>query len=257
MRVSAVSYLNTWPLVWGFLHGPGHGLFDFRFDLPADCARALGAGEVSIGLVPCAELDGLGLDYLPELGIACEGPVRSILLISKCDFRQIRTLAVDSASRTSVALSRILLAEKYDCRPQFRAMKPVLGEMLSECDAALIIGDPALEIDPAVLPYQTLDLGTEWVEWSGLPMVFAVWAGKSSVLTPEVARAFAESRAWGRGHTEEIVARAVAERGFEAGLAREYLTKHIVYELGPRHREGLELFRKLARVALAETGTGV
>ena len=83
LRISAVSYLNTWPLVWGFLDGPQHGLYDFRFDLPAQCADAVGAGEADLGLVPCAELDRLGLDFLPDLGIACDGPVRSILLISR------------------------------------------------------------------------------------------------------------------------------------------------------------------------------
>jgi predicted solute-binding protein len=261
LRVSAVSYLNTWPLVWGFLHGPQsaneEGLFDFRFDLPADCARALGRGEAAIGLVPCAELDRLGLDYLPDLGISCEGPVRSILLISKKPFGQIGSLAVDSGSRSSVALARILLAERYGCQPKFLAMSPDLERMLAVGDAALIIGDPALQIEPSQLPYETLDLGAEWVTWSGLPMVFAVWAGKSARLTPEVSRAFADSYQWGRNHMDDIVAMAVRERGFREGLTREYLTERIVYELGPRHRQGLELFRKLARAIPAEAGAGV
>ncbi len=257
MRVSAVSYLNTWPLVWGFLHGPGRGRFDFRFDLPAECANALGTGDASIGLVPCAELDRLGLEYLPDLGIACEGPVRSILLISKRPYREIGTLAVDSGSRSSVALSRILLAERYGCRPRFVPMAPRLQDMLSECDAALIIGDPALHIEPEQLPYRTLDLGAEWVAWSGLPMVFAVWAGKREHLTADVATAFADSCRWGLGHMDEIVAAAARERGFGEELAREYLTQHIVYELSARHREGLELFRRLARAVPAEIVAGV
>jgi predicted solute-binding protein len=251
LRVSAVSYLNTWPLVWGFLHGPQKGLFDFRFDLPAECAEALASAAASIGLAPCAELDRLGLDYLPELGIACEGPVRSILLISKKPFGQIRTLAVDSGSRSSVALSRILLAERYGCQPRFVPMAPVLDEMLAECDAGLIIGDPALHIEPSMLPYDVLDLGGEWVAWSGLPMVFAVWMGKSAHLTSDVARAFADSCEWGLTHVEEMVAAAGAERGFARDLARRYLTEHIVYRLGARHREGLELFRKMARTVPA------
>jgi predicted solute-binding protein len=251
LRVSAVSYLNTWPLVWGFLHGPQKGLFDFRFDLPADCAEALASGAASIGLAPCAELDRLGLDYLPELGIACEGPVRSILLISKKPFAQIRTLAVDSGSRSSVALSRILLAERYGCQPRFMPMPPVLDEMLAQHDAGLIIGDPALHIEPSKLPYEVLDLGGEWVAWSGLPMVFAVWMGKSAHLTSDVARAFADSCEWGLGHVEEMVAAAAGERGFDRDLARRYLTEHIVYRLGARHREGLELFRKMARTVPA------
>jgi chorismate dehydratase len=247
LRVSAVSYLNTWPLVWGFLHGSERGLFDFRFDLPAQCAAALGSGDADIGLVPCAELDRLKLDFLPELGIACEGPVRSILLISKVPFHQIRTLAADSGSRTSVALSRILLRELYDCDPAISARPPVLDEMLAECDAGLIIGDAALRIRIEELPWDCLDLGEAWVQQTGLPMVFAVWAGRKQSLTPSTACAFAASYRWGVGHTEEIVRQAVLERGFSEGLVRDYLTRHIVYSLGPKHMEGLSLFREKVR----------
>jgi chorismate dehydratase len=245
--VSAVSYLNTWPLVWGFLHGPQKGLFDFRFDLPARCAAALEDGSADIGLVPCAELDRIGLDFLPELGIACEGPVRSILLISRKPFAEIRTLALDASSRTSVALARIILAERYGCRPVMTRHLPRLEDMLAECDAALIIGDPALHLDPEKLPYHTLDLGAEWVAWSGLPMVFAVWAGRREVLTETVAEAFQASFEWGVDRIDEMVREAVAERGFGRGLAREYLTEHIVYRLAERHLRGLELFRQLVR----------
>jgi len=245
--VSAVSYLNTWPLVWGFLHGPQKGLYDFRFDLPAQCADAVGGGSADIGLVPSAELDRLSLDYLPDLGIACDGEVRSILLISRRPFAEIRTLSVDSSSRTSVALVRILLAERFGCAPVLTRHRPSLDEMLRECDAALIIGDPALRLEPATLPYLTLDLGTEWVKWTGLPMVFAVWAGRKERLTPEVAEAFRSSYGWGRTHTEEMVKLAATERGFGTALAREYFTRYIAYELTAQHIGGLELFRKLVR----------
>lgn len=245
MIVSAVSYLNTWPLVWGFLHGPQKGLFDFRFDLPVHCAEALRDGKADIGLVPCAELDRIGLNFLPDLGIACEGPVRSILLISRTPIREIRSLAVDSSSRTSVALSRILLTECYGCTPAIRAHTPFLDEMLIESDAALIIGDPALHIDPKTLPYETLDLGAEWVRWSGLPMVFAVWAGRKQFLTPDVAETFRNSYEWGRTHVDEMVEHATADRGFPKELARAYFTKHIGYPLSTKHLEGLALFRKL------------
>ena len=246
LLVSAVSYLNTWPLVWGFLYGPQKGLFDFRFDLPALCAAAVGDGTADIGLVPSAELDRLQLAILPELGIACDGPVRSILLVSRCEFSEIRTLAVDSSSRTSVALTRIILAERYGCRPMMTRQAPRLDDMLAEADAALIIGDPALHLDPDVLPYRTLDLGAEWVAWTGLPMVFAVWAGRQSHLTEKVAEAFAGSYEWGLGRMDEMVARATAERGFAPGLVREYLTRHIVYSLSEKHLEGLRMFRTLA-----------
>jgi chorismate dehydratase len=243
--VSAVSYLNTWPLVWGFLHGPQRGLFDFRFDLPVHCAEALRDRKADIGLVPCAELDRLGLAILPDVGIACEGPVRSILLISRQPFDAIRTLAVDSSSRTSVALARIILAERYGCRPLVTPHSPFLDEMLMENDAALIIGDPALHLDPETLPYRTLDLGAEWVAWSGLPMVFAVWAGRAEFLTVEVAEAFRGSYRWGREHVDEMIEHAATERGFGKSLARDYFTRHIVYPLSSRHLEGLALFRKL------------
>jgi chorismate dehydratase len=244
--VSAVSYLNTWPLVWGFLRGPQRGLFDFRFDLPVHCAEALRDRKADIGLVPCAELDRLGLDFLPDLGIACEGPVRSILLISRRPFDAIRTLAVDSSSRTSVALARIILAERHGSRPVATAHAPVLEDMLLENDAALVIGDPALRLEPETLPYLTLDLGAEWVAWSGLPMVFAVWAGHSQFLTDDAAEAFRASYRWGREHVDEMVEHASSERGFRKELARAYFTRHIVYPLSAKHLEGLALFRKLA-----------
>jgi predicted solute-binding protein len=247
LRVSAVSYLNTWPLVWGFLKGPQKGMFDFRFDLPAHCAAALANGEADIGLSPCAELDRLGLDFLPDLGIACEGPVRSILLVSRRPFDQIRTLAADSSSRTSVALTRILLAERYKTKPIITPHLPRLDDMLAECDAALIIGDPALRLDPDKLPYHVLDLGAEWVNWTGLPMVFAVWTGRGEMFTPKVASAFQASWEWGRDHVEEIVRNAAVERGFPEAVTRDYVTRHIVYELSSKHLKGLELFREKIR----------
>jgi predicted solute-binding protein len=119
--------------------------------------------------------------------------------------------------------------------------------MLANCDAALIIGDPALRLEPEIPSYEILDLGTAWTEWTGLPMVFAVWAGKSRFLTPDVAEAFAESYQWGGAHMDEIVLQAERERGFPEALTREYLTRHIVFELSRKHIEGLELFRKYVR----------
>lgn len=248
MHVSAVSYLNTWPLVWGFLHGPQQGRFHFRFDLPARCAEALARNEAQIGLVPCAEIERLGLDVLPDVGIACEGPVRSILLFSKCPFADIRTLAVDSGSRTSVALARILLRERFGIVPELTAQQPELRRMLDSNDAALVIGDPALQLEPHQLPWRWLDLGEEWTKWTGLPMVFAAWAGHSEALAqPGVRQSFIHSLQWGRQHMDEIVAHAEAERGFDPALVRHYLTRHIQFDLTPRHLEGLALFRRLVR----------
>src|SRR4051794_7984704 len=159
MRVCAVSYLNTVPLVWGFVRGPQRSLFQLTFSVPSVCADRLESGDVDIGIVPCAELDRLGLDFLPDVGIACRGAVRSILLISKVPPGQIRTLAADVSSRTSVMLARILLAERYGTVPRVITVAPDLESMLAQSDAALIIGDPALRLDPASLPWQVLDLG--------------------------------------------------------------------------------------------------
>jgi chorismate dehydratase len=146
-----------------------------------------------------------------------------------------------------VALTRILLAECYGCRPVLTPLAPYLDEMLVENDAALIIGDPALHLDPAALPYQTLDLGELWVKRTGLPMVFAVWGGRKEFLTRDVAAAFLASRAYARAHLDDMVAAAAAERGFPKDLARQYFTRHIVYELTAKHLEGLALFRERVR----------
>jgi predicted solute-binding protein len=247
LRVCAVSFLNTTPLVWGMLRGPQRGLFDLDFQIPAVCADQVAAGEADIGIIPSFELTRQDLDIIPGTGIACHGPVRSILLISKCPAAEIRRLAVDSSSRTSVELARILLDKRYDAQPELEPYPPELEPMLRRADAALIIGDPALHIDPAALPYEVHDLGAEWVEMTGLPMVFAVWAGRKGLVTPEVTEAFRQSCRYGREHIEDIVASEAPARGFAPELVRQYLTSHIVHELAPRDYEGLERYLGYAR----------
>src|SRR5215813_9196929 len=185
-RVSAVSFLNTTPLVWGILHGPQQGLFDLEFRLPSACADDLANGSADIGIVPSFELTKQELEILPGVGIACHGAVRSILLISSVPAAKIRTLATDTSSRTSVELARVILERRYQNSPDFIRHAPDLDAMLKIADAALIIGDPALRIDPTTLPYHSYDLGLEWLELTGLPMVFAVWAGRRGVVTPEI-----------------------------------------------------------------------
>ena len=229
------------------LHGPQRGLFDLDFRIPSGCADDLAAGAADIGLVPSFELTRQNLEVIPGLGIACRGPVRSILLISSRPAPEIRTLAADSSSRTSVKLVRMVLERRYGAAPVSISHPPELEAMLRVADAAVIIGDPALRIDPARLPYYVYDLGGEWVEMTGLPMVFAVWAGRRASLTPPVAEAFRESCRYGLARIEEIVAAESPRRGFSARLVREYLTNHIVHELGPRDYQGMELFLRYAR----------
>lgn len=252
MRVCAVSFLNTVPLVWGMLHGEQQGLFELEFCLPAECADRLAAGEADVGIVPSIELDRLNLDFLPGAGIACRGAIRSILLISKVAPEAIRTLAADSSSRTSVELARVLLSERYGARPHVWNRPPDLGSMLETADAALIIGDPALRLDPGALPYLVLDLGAEWHALTGLPMVFAVWAGPRERLRPGLAEALLESCRFGRRHLEDIVHREAPLRGIPEALAREYLRRHVVNEFTEQEYRALHAFLERARRLRAE-----
>lgn len=246
LRVCAVSYLNTTPLVWGMLHGRQQGMFDLDFRIPAGCADEMAAGRADIGIVPSFELTRQDLEIIPGAGIACHGPVRSILLISSRPAERIRTLAADSSSRTSVQLARIILERKFGARFESTPHPPELETMLRAADAALIIGDPALRIDPSALPYHVYDLGAEWMEMTGLPMVFAVWAARRGVVTPEITEAFRDSCALGRASLDEIVKTESTRRGLPADLVREYLRTHIVHELGERDYQGLERFLAVA-----------
>jgi chorismate dehydratase len=228
------------------LHGPQRELFELDFQVPSGVAKALASGAADIGIVPAIELNRQDLEIIPGSGIACRGAVRSILLISARPAGQIRTLAADSSSRTSVELARVILARKFSVEPELTPHAPDLDAMLRQADAALIIGDPALRIDPTRLPYHVYDLGAEWVEMTGLPMVFAVWAGRPGVVTPEVAQAFGASCRYGRERLEEIVRSESARREFPPELVREYLTRHIVHELEARDYEGMNRFLEYA-----------
>jgi len=247
LRVCAVSFLNTTPLVWGMLHGPQRGFFELDFRIPAECADRLAAGTADIGIVPSFELSRLNLEVIPGAGIACHGAVRSILLVSRKPAGEIRSVAVDSSSRTSVQLARVILERKFGVSPVSAPHAPDLDAMLRMADAALIIGDPALRLDPERLPYHVYDLGREWVEMTGLPMVFAVWAARPALSSPAIVEAFGDSCRFGRQRIEEIVEAESPRRGFAPELVREYLTRHIVHELGPREYEGMDLFLRYAR----------
>jgi chorismate dehydratase len=240
-----VSYLNTVPLVWGMLHGEQRGLFDLSFAIPAECADRLESGLADIGIVPAVELNRQNLEIVGGAGIACHGPVRSILLISKVPYGEIRKLATDSTSRTSAALSRVILARKYGVEPEVRSHKPHLPSMLENADAALIIGDGALVLDPADLPFHVLDLGDEWVKMTGLPMVFAVWAARAA-LPPQDPKPFLDSMRFGREHIGDIARSEHAKVGISEDLARSYLKNNIVFELGDREYAGLKTFLQYA-----------
>jgi len=244
-RVCAVSYLNTVPLVWGIQHGPQAERFDLSFALPSECARQLASGETDIGIVPVAALLDGDYEVFRGTGIACHGAVRTILLISKVPFREIRSIAMDASSRSSVMLARIILQQRYGAEPEWCSQPPDMIAMLANSDACLIIGDPALRLEPEALRtqgFEVADLGEEWLQLTGLPMVFAVWAGRKGTLTPERERAFVESYRFGRQHIDEIVESEYAARGVSRELVREYLTRYIVFELGDREYQGMEAY---------------
>jgi chorismate dehydratase len=247
LRVCAVSYLNTVPLVWGMLHGEQQGLFDLRFRVPAGCADMVASGAADVGIIPSFELIGRDFGIVPGVGIACRGPVRSILLVSKKPANEIRTLAADASSRTSVALTRIVLARRYGVEPAVVTRPPDLARMLDEADSALIIGDPALHIEPEGSPFHVYDLGREWTEMTGLPMVFAVWAGPREFVTPQMSAAFQDSCAFGLRSLERIAAKEAPARNLAEVLVRRYLGSHIVFEVGAPERQGMDLFLRYAR----------
>ena len=240
-----MSYLNTCPLIWGLVHGPQRDIFNLRFELPAQTARAIQDDEVDLGLIPTIELFRQGLRIVGDVCISSDGPVRSIFLLHRVPLPKIRSLALDSSSRTSVALAKILLAELYGVRPSEREFTPDPVAMLSEADAALIIGDPALRVDLAPSEFEVLDLGQQWQLLTDLPMVYAVWAGKTVPPRPEI---FRESYEYGRARISEIVTAEAGNRHIPEALAERYLTKHIQYDLSPRALKGLEEFKRFAHI---------
>ncbi len=252
LRVCAVSYLNTAPLVWGLSHGPQCGIFDLSFALPSECADRLRRGEIDVGLVPVIELARQpDLVVVPGVGVASHGPVRSIVLVSKKPFAAIESFAADTGSRTSIVLAQIVAAHMHGIRPQVRPYPPKLDEMLQVADAALVIGDPALRIDTEMTewsgqPVHTYDLGAEWTKMTGLPMVFAVWGVKNLANPEGLADALADSAHYGRGRIEEIVRGESPRLGFAPHVVREYLTRYVRYDIGDREREAMRVYLRLA-----------
>ncbi len=228
------------------LHGAQQHLFDLQFALPSACADALARGEADIGIVPAIEIDRLGLDTIPGTGIACHGAVRSILLFSKKPLTDVRTLAADTSSRSSVALARVILARRYGADVTLIPHPPAIERMLAVADAAVIIGDPALRLELEALPYLCVDLGAEWQAMSGLPMVFAMWACRHGMDPAALAPAFIDSYRFGMANLDEIVRREAPLRGIPPERAREYLLHRIVFEIGEREREGMRVYLESA-----------
>lgn len=245
-RLAAVSYLNTLPLILGFQDGPQRGFARLLLERPAVCAELVRSGEASAGLLPIVEARRQGLPFLGDTGIACRGAVRSILILSKLPLREVRSVAADVSSRSSVALTRVLLANHFgNPDAHLFAAEPDPGAMLSSSDACLIIGDPALRVEQASFSgLHVHDLGEEWYRMTGLPMVFAVWSG--NVTFPETE--FRKSLDYGLANLDRIVDAEAERRGIAPSLAHDYLTRNIVYDIGPEERRGSEEYLRLAAI---------
>ena len=244
IRLGAVSYLNTRPLVYGLESQTDR--FNLRFDVPAQCAALLHANDVDLGLIPSIEYVGHDYRIVPGVSIASEGPVASVTLFSKVPRMDIRSVALDTSSRTSQALLRILCARRFTVQPRFVSMPPDLTAMLTACDAALVIGDNALFADPGAPGLEKVDLGEEWSSMTGLPFVYAFWAGRPGVAGPEDIAALQKARDRGLGATAAIARQAYPESAARAARADRYLREDVKYALGDREKQGLTRFYELA-----------
>lgn len=243
IRVGAVAYLNALPLIRGLAEDPG---LSVEGASPAELARRLAHGELDVALLPTVELlRQPGLEVVPGIGIAAEGPVESVLLGHRCPPSEIRSLALDPHSRTSQVLCRIVLADGYGARPRTREAQPELAWSAGEDDGVLVIGDLALHMRRRGFPH--LDLAEEWRRQSGLPMVFAVWAAAPGVLArhPGLGERLRAARECGLREVDRIVAEAVSSPLTAAEL-RVYLTERIRYRLAAREEAGLRRFLERA-----------
>lgn len=244
VRLGAVSYLNTKPLVYGLDERPD--LFSVRFDVPSQCAALLHEQRIDVGLIPAIEY--LRGDYLivPDVAIGSDGPIASVALFSRVPIGDVRTLALDVSSRTSVALTRILCARHWKIAPKLMPGDPDLRSLDARADAALVIGDPALAIDPAAVGVTKIDLGTEWRALTGLPFVYAMWCGRTGAVDATHVDELAAARDRGMAHEEEIArAYGAGDRRREA-QALGYLRDNLKYSLGAREIAGLRRFHELA-----------
>src|ERR1051326_299165 len=214
LRISAISFLNTAPLMWDFENGAPAGRlreeFQISYTIPSHCAQQLKEGSADIGIIPVAAYVTIpDLVIVPDVAIAAKNKVRSILLVSKAPLEKIRSVATDDSSRTSAALVEIYLRKFVGGDPGFTRQKPDLKEMLQWHDAALLIGDPALQARTA--GYYVYDLAEEWRRWTGRPFVFAFWAVRKAALEGRsaelnIAQVFQQSRDHGLKHIPEIAA---------------------------------------------------
>jgi chorismate dehydratase len=276
LRISIVEYLNTAPLVWGFTEGPLEGKYDLSFSLPSQCAEALRRRDVDLAIIPAIEYQRIeNLVALPDMAVAAKGEVRSILVVSKRPIDMAKKIALDSSSRSSAALVKLLAAGYWGIKPEYVEAVPDPSEMLKNADAALLIGDPALRIalkmealasklpgggaccqgDPEDMPvpgFETVfvyDVAYQWREMTGKPCVLAIWAGRRDVITPEVVADFQESKRYGLERIREISEAASVKLDLPAKALERYLIDNIDFNLDEENLAGLSLYYEKAVAA--------
>jgi chorismate dehydratase len=257
LRISAISYLNTAPLMWDFEHAEAaseaRSSFDISYTIPSQCAGSLREGSADIGIIPAAAYASIpDLVILPGVAIASRRAVRSILLVSKVPLETIGTVALDTSSMTSVALLKVLFAKWWGGGRTFTAMAPDIEQMLKTNDAGLVIGDPALQIDRS--RYLTYDLAEEWIRLTGKPFVFAFWAVRRKALKEapgdlDLAAVFQESRDHGLlpGSLDRVAREWAPRLRLSPEEVKSYLTENIHYSLDAECLDGMQLFYQLAR----------
>ena len=242
IRVGVVEYLNARPLVHGLQARPD--LFSLQYGAPARCAALLHDGSVDLALLPVIEyLRRPDYRVVPDVAVASSGPVASVALFTTRPATAIRSIAIDSNSRTAVALLRVLCAQWFDVEPKFVTMHPDLQAMLKRCDAALLIGDVALFTEhETVADLDKIDLGEEWTAMTGLPFVWAFWAGRGDAVEPRHVQALRAARDAGAAAIDEVVAGQRLADEEQAEAAREYLRNNVQFALTEDGRAGVKRF---------------
>lgn len=240
VRLGVVSYLNAEPLVFGLERDPG---FVLVRDLPARIATMLSAGQVDLGMIPSAAYADGDYAIVPGVAIASRGPVRSVRVYHPGPLANVHRVALDTSSRTSVVLARVLLGEMLGREPVYVAAAPDLDVMLAQADAALVIGDPAL-YHPADVP--SVDLGEEWTRRTGLPFVYAFWAGPAGAVSAAAVARLQEALRQGLGSLAAIAASYNGHGAAQGPLNESYLRANIHYGFGAEEQAGLREFYRRA-----------
>ena len=246
IRIGAVSYLNTRPLVHGLEQGSVADRIELSFATPSGLAEQMARGALDVALLPVIELARIeNLELVPGLAIGTHGMSRSVLLVSNCPPDEIESVALDPESRTTNALARVLLSRVWNRHPTTHMGSPSLEDDLGAGDAAVRIGDKAL-FDPLPEGAQAADLGAVWTHETGLPFVFAAWAARVGVVDQELYRALHDSRRRGSKAIDSIARDYTWHGRSYPEIVREYLTHGIRFRLGTTEIRAIELFFRLA-----------